>query len=662
MMCGIVGIVNRKEAPFIEVETLQQMMATIRHRGPDSAGIYRDRNIGLGNVRLNIIDLTGGDQPIGNEDGTLWIVYNGEVFNYIELRPELEHRGHRFSTQTDTEVILHLYEEEGPDCLKRLNGQFALAIWDSRQRSLFLARDRVGIRPLFYSLTQDQLIFASEIKAIFASGKQKAAIDVFALREVFTFWSPQSPRTIFEGVQELPPAHYMLVRNGVVEIQRYWQLDLMPETSAHSEEFYCDRLEELLIDAARIRLRADVPVGAYLSGGLDSSLTTALIHGHTHNSLNTFSIAFTDPDYDEYFYQNQMAEFLGTEHHILHCDYSDIHTALPAVVWHTETPILRTAPVPMYLLSKLVTDQNFKVVMTGEGADEFLAGYDIFKAMKIRRFWAKEPESQLRPKLLALLYPEIRGIGSSKAFLTRFFRKDLEQTNSPIYSHLVRWNNSSRNLRFLNEAIRNQIGPLSYQSSVPLPDGFDSWTALGQAQYLEILTFLSPYLLSSQGDRMAMAHSVEGRYPFLDHRVIEFCNALPDTMKLPVLTEKWLLKQLGSKYLPQNIWSRRKRPYRAPVHRSLFSPTPPEYVTELLSSEMVMEAGYFEPAAVEMLYTKASLGADGRQGLSEVEDMALIGILSTQILHQQFVQLRDVPPAIKVNDPIKCIDRIAEPI
>lgn len=653
-MCGIVGVIQLKEAHPPSIEMLARMMKPIQHRGPDGTGIYRDGHAGLGNVRLSIIDLAGGDQPIGNEDGSLWIVYNGEIFNYVELRPDLERRGHVFSTHSDTEVILHLYEEEGPACLQRLNGQFALAIWDARERSLFLARDRVGIRPLFYTLQQDQLIFASEIKAILASGRIQPAIDPQALHEVFTYWSVLSPRTIFAGIQELPPGHFMRVKDGQAAIEAYWQLDMQPEAPARDAQSYLDELEALLIDATRIRLRADVPVAAYLSGGLDSSLTTALIRGYTKNRLDTFSIAFSDPNFDESRYQYQMADHLGTDHHVVFCDYPDISRAFPEVIWHSETPILRTAPVPMFLLSQLVRNHRFKVVMTGEGADEFLAGYDIFKEMKIRRFWAAAPDSKLRPLLLGRLYPDIRGMGASAAFLTGFFRKDLEQTASPFYSHLIRWRNTARTWRFL----RGGPAGAAVEPEMALPADFSAWPPLSQAQYLEVTTFLSPYLLSSQGDRMAMAHSVEGRYPFLDYRVIEFCNRLPPGMKMPVLVEKWLLKQLGARYLPDAIWRRGKRPYRAPIHRSFFSPAPPEYVSELLSPGAVAQAGFFEPAAVQKLFAKALAAVNGGGGLSEIEDMALVGILSTQLIYRQFVRGEGSPSSVTALENLKLIDRL----
>lgn len=630
-MCGITGIVNLRESQPIRIEALTQMVDTIRHRGPDGVGLYRDAWAGLGNVRLSIIDISGGDQPIGNEDGNLWIVFNGEIFNYVELRPELEKRGHRFSTYSDTEVILHLFEDYGPECLKFLNGQFAIAIWNERTKTLFLARDRVGIRPVYYTVQSDQLVFGSEVKAILAHPNIQAEMDPDALAEVFTYWSPLTPHSIFKNICELPPAHYMLVENGEISIQRYWSLDFCTGSSERSVDSYQDELEALLIDATRIRLRADVPVGAYLSGGLDSSITTAMIRGYNQNRLDTFSISFSDPAFDESKYQKEMAAHLGTDHHVVYCTDQEIGEAFPDVVWHTEVPILRTAPVPMYLLSKLVRQHNFKVVMTGEGADEFLAGYDIFKEMKIRRFWARDPESTIRPKLLARLYPDISGFGKSSAFLTGFFKNNLTSTDSPYYSHLIRWQNTARTQRFIKQS-EEPTGAASFPQQIP-PE-FAQWDHLAQAQFLEVTTFLSPYLLSSQGDRMAMANSVEGRYPFLDYRVIEFCNHLPSELKMPVLHEKWLLKRLGGKYLPEIIRRRVKKPYRAPIHRSFFAPRPLDYVDDLLSEAMVKKVGLFEPQAVDRLKQKAANGA----ALSEIEDMALVGILSTQLVSSFFVQ------------------------
>lgn len=651
-MCGIVGILNLSDLPPVDLSLLRGMLAMIRHRGPDGFGMYRDARVGLGNARLSIIDLSGGDQPIGNEDGTLWIVYNGEVFNYVELRPELERRGHRFTTQSDTEVVLHLYEEYGPDCLRYLNGQFAIAIWDQKRQSLFLARDRAGIRPVFYTYHEGRLLFASEMKSLLSVPGMRAEVDRAALREVFTHWAVQPPRTIFTGIHELPPAHYLTCRGGEVTVTPYWDLDYTLEAEARGEAEYLEELESLLIDATRIRLRADVPVGAYLSGGLDSSITTALIRAYTGSHLDTFSIAFSDERYNESPFQRDMADFLGTEHQEVYCTHADIGAIFPDVIWHTETPVLRTAPAPMFLLSRLVHQHNFKVVMTGEGADEILAGYDIFKEMKIRRFWARNPESELRPRLLQRLYPDIKGLNSAGgAYLKAFFKKNLTDVDSPWYSHAIRWSNTARNWRFLAEPPPADT-PLSPQA-LELPAGFAGWSALAQAQYLEFRTFLSPYLLSSQGDRMAMGNSVEGRYPFLDYRVIEFCNRLPAHMKLEVLTEKYLLKRLGRKYTPPEIWQRVKRPYRAPIQRAFFPGQPLDWVQELTSESALRASGYFQPEAVSRLFAKAAGGAT----LSEVDDMALVGILSTQLVHHHFVdhfstEVSSTPPTLRVVDHV----------
>lgn len=634
-MCGIVGVVNLREPQPVPEQVLRSMLGMIRHRGPDEFGIYRDEWANLGNARLSIVDLAGGQQPIGNADRTLWIVFNGEIFNHVELRAELEAKGHQFQTHCDTEVVLHLYEEYGVDCLSQLNGQFAIAIWDTRQQRLFMARDRVGVRPLFYTIQNQQLIFGSEIKTLLANPHVAAAINPEALAQVFTFWSAQTPHTVFEGIQSLPPGHYLLMQAGNFTIEPYWQLDFTVETADQRQpQDYLDEFEQLFIDATLIRLRADVPVGAYLSGGLDSSTSTAIIRKYTQNPLDTFSISFSDPAFDESNFQQRMADILGTDHQVVYCTQADIGDVFPEVIWHLESPTLRTAPAPMYLLSRLVHQHDLKVVMTGEGADEFLGGYDIFKEMVVRRFWAKQPDSQMRPQLLKRLYPEIARLGStSDSFLAGFFKKNLTDTNSPFYSHLIRWSNGTRLQRLLNQPVETPLQDWAAEL-VPIPDNFKHWPALAQAQYLEITTFLSTYLLSSQGDRVAMANSVEGRFPFLDYRVIEFCNHLPTKLKLKGLNEKWLLRQLASKLLPADIWQRRKRPYRAPIHRSFFHENTPAYVSELLSESALQESGLFNPRAVAQLVRKAQSGLQ----LSEVDDMAIAGVISAQLVHQQFVK------------------------
>lgn len=644
-MCGITGVLNLNEPAPIEPADLRRMLGAIRHRGPDGFGLYLSPWVGLGSARLSIIDLEGGDQPISNEDGSLWIVFNGEIFNYRELRSELETRGHFFSTHSDTEVILHLYEEHGPDCLSRLNGQFAIALWDARQKSLFLARDRVGVRPLFYTLLNEQLIFGSEIKSILAYPGVGAEMDYAALDQIFEFWSPLSPRTIFEGIRELPPASYLLVTRGQITQQAYWALDFSADSSRHlTQGEALEELEALLVDATRIRLRADVPVGAYLSGGLDSSTITAVIRNFTQTPLDTFSISFSDPAFDESIHQRRMADFLGTDHQVVTARHEDIGRVFPEVIWHTETPILRTAPAPMYLLSGLVRRHGYKVVLTGEGADEFLGGYDIFKEAQIRRFWARQPQSSLRPQLFKRTYPDISALPQSAAYLASFFGVGLLDLENRDYSHTNRWRTTSRAKRFFSSALRDRLAAIStdWRETIPYPAGFENWPTLGQAQYLEAAIFLPQYLLSSQGDRPAMGHSVEGRYPFLDYRMVEFCSRLPSDFKLLGLTEKLLLKKMASKWLPEETWKRKKRPYRAPISRSFFNSETPAYVHELLSAENLRRTGLFDPAAVEQLVRKAGAG----RALSETDDMALAGVLSALLVHEQFIRnFNPAPPA-----------------
>ena len=636
-MCGIVGSVDWGGRRPPDGERLGEMLAAIRHRGPDEVGIYLDRKAGLGSVRLSIVDLNTGRQPITNEDGSLQIVYNGEVFNYPELRLDLERRGHRFATQSDTEVIVHLYEELGPACLDHLNGQFAIAIWDVDRETLFLARDRVGICPLFYAELPQGLVFASEIKAIFAGRGIEARLDPCALAQALTFWAPIAPRTAFEGVRELPPAHYLMTGPRGVSVNRYWQLAFPPagEETCISEADAVDRLRELLSDAARLRLRADVTVGSYLSGGLDSTYIAALVREHVPDALQTFSISFEDTTFDETPYQEVASAFLGTQHHTIECRTADVGAAFPDVVRHAEAPILRTAPAPMFVLSKLVHDHGIKVVLTGEGADEFFGGYNIYKEDKVRRFWARVPESTLRPLLLRRLYPYIADLTrEGDAYLAAFFGVGLTATDLAGYSHRTRWRNTARLQRFLSADVQSVLEGHDCVAEflATFDGGLAATSTLAQAQALEITSFMSPYLLASQGDRMLSAHSVEGRFPFLDHRVIEFANALPPHYKLRGLEEKHIVRKSAEGLLPPEIVRRRKQPYRAPIHRAFFG-QPLPYVDELFSPEMVRAAGIWNPQAVEKLQRKATTA----DRLSESEEMAVVAILSTQLLHHYFV-------------------------
>lgn len=631
-MCGIVGKINLKQAQAIDSNLIYNMLSAIHHRGPDENGVYVNDQIGLGSARLSIIDLQSGRQPICNEDGTIWVVFNGEIYNYIELRSELEAKGHVFHTQSDTEVLVHLYEERGDDWLLQLNGQFAIALWDQRLHTLTLARDRLGIRPIYYTLNEGYLLFASEVKALFAHPDIKAEIDPISLAQIFTFWTTLNSRSSFRNIQSVPPGHYVTIKNGDVQIKRYWQLDMAVRSDApKSLDEAAEQLRWLLNDAIRLRLRSDVPIGSYLSGGLDSSSITALASRHAETRLQTFSIAFADQLFDESRYQTRTNEYLNVDNRTIQCALGDIGAAFPQAIEHAEMPLLRTAPVPMFLLSKLVHENGFKVVLTGEGADEILGGYDIFKEAKIRRFWARQPDSSFRPLLLRRLYPYMNTLSfGGDTYLKMFFGKNISNTDDPFYSHRLRWQNTARCLRFFSPEIQSEIkgyDPLA-DLAERLPSDFGSWDAFAQAQYLEMTVFLSEYLLSSQGDRMGMAHSVEGRYPFLDPRVVDFSIGLPAHFKMCGLQEKAVLKRAMRNLLPPETISRHKQPYRAPIRSVFFGKNSPGYVAECLSPRKMNETGYFNSEAVTNLSAKCR----GSGRVSETEEMALVGILSVQLL------------------------------
>ena len=618
------------------------MVAMLRHRGPDGYGLYRDDRVGLGHSRLSIIDLEGGFQPIHNEDGSIWIVFNGEIFNYVELRAQLQALGHRFYTQSDTEVIVHCFEQYGSGAWEMFNGQFALALWDGRERRLWLVRDRVGIVPLHYARVGGRVLFGSEAKAIFATGRLTPRFDPLGLTHVFTRWGACAPATVFAGVRSVPPGAAVCFDEKLNERQEvYWQpsFEESPELRDLTQDEAAERLGELLKEAVRLRLRADVPVGAYLSGGLDSSVIGSLIRSSDSSPLQTFAIRFEDPAFDETTEQRRMADLLGTEHNEILCGSSEIGDALPEVIWHCETPLLRTAPAPLFLLSQLVNRCGMKVVLTGEGADEFLGGYHIFKEDKVRRFWARQPDSRMRPALLSRLYPYVgNGDGRRGALWEQFFRSGLTDVDHPFYSHKIRWRNTGWSLRLLAPHLRDgvDLDQLEAETARAMPAGWRDWAPLGRAQMIEVRTFLSSYLLSCQGDRVAMGHSVEVRYPFLDPEVVDFCAALPARLKLRGLRDKVTLRRLASGFLPPEIWRRAKQPYRAPTTPALFGTGAPDYVGELLSDSALGDLGLVDCARARRLVAKARKRAGRMTG--EREEMALVGLLTLQLLGHFFMK------------------------
>jgi asparagine synthase (glutamine-hydrolysing) len=635
-MCGIAGIVDYT-CKNNSKQIVEDMLSTISYRGPDEYGIYHSPSTTLGNVRLSIIDISGGQQPLSDTSGRFWIVFNGEIFNYVELREDLESKGVRFSTHSDTEVLIQLYSLYGKKCLSMLNGQFAFAIWDKLKKELFMARDRVGIRPLYYNLSNGTFSFASEIKALFKQKNLTAELYPIGLSQIYTYWSAITPNTAFKGILELSPGHCLVFNNNDLKIEKYWELNFGNCNHNLSLLDASDRFHELFTDSVRIRLRADVQVAAYLSGGIDSSATVSYIKDIEPGILNTFSIGFEEGDFDETSYQVEATNYFKTTHKSITCTSDEIAQTFPLVVWHSETPLIRTAPAPMYLLSKLVRENNIKVVITGEGADEMLAGYNIFKEGKIRKFWASQPDSTVRPLLLKKLYPYLPQMkNANPTTLKLFFGFRLEDIGNPFYSHLLRWNNSNHIKKHLTDNLKNEISNYSVFDELEksLPAGFNNWGDLEKAQWLETTIFMSGYLLSSQGDRMGMANSVEGRYPFLDYRLIEFCTSLPANLKLNGLNEKFLLKKLMQNKIPDRIVKRSKQAYRAPIKSVFLSKDSPEYVREMLSPDYTTKAGIFNTDSVSSLLSRIE-----KTGIStEVDNMALTTIISTHLLYFQFIE------------------------
>lgn len=648
-MCGIAGICHLQEPGPVSTDVLLRMIGLLQHRGPDESGMYVDDWVGMGNARLSIIDLSSGSQPIHNEDQTMWIVYNGEVFNYPELKTSLQKKGHSFYTNTDTEVVLHLYEERGSSCLDELNGQFALAIWSCRNRELLLARDRVGINPLYYYRSDKHIVFASEVKSILAVEEVPRHIDPIAMDQIFTFWSTLPGRTVFRGINELLPGHFLRLSGGKTAVRKYWDIPFCPreEQLDTSVEEICESTLSLLNDAIRVRLRADVPVGCYLSGGLDSSGLSTLVRRNFDNHLRTFGIHFQQKEFDESEHQNRMVARLGADHTSILALNEQIGSFFPEAIWHCETPLLRTAPVPLFMLSRAVRENGFKVVLTGEGADEIFGGYNIFRETKARRFWARQPDSKCRPMLIGRLYPYIfRDKQRAGQFIQSFFGRGLERSEDPFFSHLIRWQSTSRIKSFFSEELRFEIGDYSGYEELAeyLPQSFNRWDHVSRAQYLEILIFLSHYLLTSQGDRMAMAHSVEIRPPYLDHRIIEFMARVPPRWKIMGLNEKYLLKKVFEGILPRTIVDRPKQPYRAPVSQSFLNGSG-DYVREAVSDIALKRTGLFNQNKVVVFFKKLQRTRE----VSEFDNMTLSGIVSSQIVFDRFIAhfpAREIRPAI----------------
>lgn len=629
-MCGLFGCIDPSASP-----RLASGLNHINHRGPDSSHFHHQDGVFLGHNRLSIIAPNNGQQPLYSPDRKVILICNGEIFNHKTLRKELSSRGHHFQTDSDSEVILHLYNEVGMECLQSLEGQFAFALWDDNRQQLWLARDRTGILPLFYYQYGNNLLFASEIKALLPHINNSPILNPYALKDIFTFWSPMAGSTQFQGIQQLRPGHKAVFSDGKLDQSCYWDWDFPSDNSFFTDERGAqEEFARLLNNSVAARLEADTQVASFLSGGLDSTSVVA----SSSKKLSTYSIGFeSSKEHDESRYQTDAAKFLSVEQRHVNCSPAQLADNFSSTIWHTECSILRTAPAPLKQLAKTVHDDGIKVVLTGEGADEILAGYDIFKETKIRQFWAHQPQSSSRPALLSRLYPYMEGnLSSSRGYLEKFFSIGLDNPQQSFFSHLPRWTTTSACQQFFSDDFKlslQQYSPIN-EFEKTLPAQFDDWHWLNRAQYIEAHTLLTGYLLPSQSDRMLMASSVEGRYPFLDHRLIEFCNKLHPKLKMKGLNEKWLLKTIMKGKIPESIRKRSKQPYRAPDSASFFTPNPHPLVEEMLNPSRIDSYGYFCPTKVSFLVKKLSRGATHNQR----DNMAFIGILSTQLWHKHFIE------------------------
>jgi asparagine synthase (glutamine-hydrolysing) len=648
-MCGIVGFFHQAETTRFDVaaspRVLESMLALMYHRGPDEAGYYFDARAGIGTARLSIIDLSTGQQPIPDETKRYWIAYNGELYNYKELRAELETLGHRFASTSDTEVMLHAYMQWGVDALPRFNAAYACAIYDRERGELLLARDRYGKRPLFYTQVGDTVVFASEMKSFLAFPGMRFELDEAQLASIFTIWTPLPDQSGFTGIQQIPNGWYLKLRGNEQTLAPYATLDWPgaegPFTGSADEAI--ERTRDILSDAVRLRLRSDVEVATYLSGGLDSAITTQLALANGLSQVHSFSITFDDKEFDESKDQLELSHYLGTNHTALPIRQGDIARAFPEAIWHGEVPVFRTAFVPMFLLSQLVNEKGIKVVLTGEGSDESFLGYDLFKEAILRQgFDAERDADKLRR-----LYPYLPHFndGNMKALASVFGQFAQEKTPG-LFSHELRFHNSLFGLRLLKQQ-RDGLADLKRY----IADNHPVFSRLGlveRAQWLEWKTLLPGYLLSTQGDRMSMAHSVEGRCPFLDYRVVEWAARLPQDLKLgPNMDEKWILKRAFPDTLPESILKKPKQPYRAPDLSAFLGAGEADYTEALFSERELAKMPFLNGAFCQQFLKKVRNAPPG--GISQRENQAFVLLLSTALLHRYFVQGEHPRREVKLN-------------
>jgi asparagine synthase (glutamine-hydrolysing) len=633
-MCGIAAIYNKNQTKSFLKDSIIRMISSLSHRGPDESGVFITNNLALGQRRLSIIDLEGGNQPMITDRYV--VVYNGEIFNYIELREELKQKENiHFKTSSDTEVVIKAFEAYGLDALAKFNGQFAFVLWDKKEKKMIVARDRYGIRPLYILHLNNSYYFSSELKAFDIIEGYQRRYNVENLYEHALMWNTIDDATVYENIRSLPGGTCEIYQEGrPVKNIRYYEIGESSPSPTVDFQTAQDEFTSLLNDSVRLRLRSDVPVATYLSGGIDSSVTTYLTSLHNKETFKTFSVSFEDKVFDESSFQQEMVDRLNSEHFDLKINYKMIADNFLEAVYHFERPVFRTAPVPLFLLSKMVHDEGIKVVLTGEGADEVLFGYDSFKEVKLLDFWAKQPESALRPLLLKKLYPHLQHYKDPRQFglIRLYYEGFLKDYNNELVGLNIRIYNNKALSNFFNKDLKISYSKEKVLEKIRkiLPANFNDWTLLQKNQFLEFKTLLSGYLLSSQGDRMSMAHSVEGRYPFLDHRLIEKLFYYPDNFKLKIFSQKYILGKAFQHVIPDSIINRPKRPYMAPDLKSFFSNGKlTEQAAYFLSDNLLDQYGIFDKKIVSMLVKKFERRMPEEIGYRD--NMAFTFVLSSQM-------------------------------
>ncbi len=633
-MCGITGILDRKISRDDQRGLIMDMTATLQHRGPDGWGIFLAPGCALGHTRLSIIDLAAGHQPL--DTGRHVISYNGELYNHVEIRDELRGKGVVFNTRSDTEVVLRAYEFYGTECFSMFNGQFAILIWDRHERKLIIARDRYGVRPLYILKQSDAFYFSSEMKAFDAIKGYHRTIDKNNLLTHALTWNTLGDTTIFENIRSLPGGTFEIYNSDdTVFNGQYYELGESEQERTTDFKTAREEFTSLLDDAVNIRLKSDVEVGTYLSGGIDSSVITHLTRQHNNGKFKTFSVGFTDSEFDESKFQNEMAVKLNSDHLMLNIDSALIDKTFLEASYHFERPVFRTAPVPLFLLSEAVQKKNIKVVLTGEAADEILYGYDTYKELMMLQLWRREPDSEEPSQMIRQLYPHLQHFADPKklGFMKMYYEDFLDDFDNELVGLNIRIKNNVIMANVFNKdwGVSFDKGALIEEVKKVLPSNFNEWSLLQRNQYLEMKTLLSGYLLSSQGDRMSMAHGVEGRYPFLDHRLIEKLFYYDDSFKLSGFSHKHILRDAFRGVIPESIIDRPKKPYTAPDLQSFHRDGAwSESASYFLSPERIAEYGIFDPSFVKRFTRKFENGLP--DGIGYRDNMVISFILSAQMI------------------------------